>query len=406
MNSTQPTQVDLAWPPNGLTGFVVQLAGLTQDIHASSTRIRLGLLQGWVSAGVNFVLCAVKLILGLWLGSVALIADAVHSLSDVGTSMLVVCGFYWARKPRDSRHPFGHGRIELVTALVMSVILIVLAIEFVRFGFNRILTPREFVAPFWMIGVVAGTLVFKQWLAVFAHRLAQATASPALHADFWHHVADALSTVLVLLSLAASRLGWTGADGWAALGIAGFILYAGYVTARDAIHPLLGEAPPATEIRRIEEAACSIPGIRGAHDVILHKYGEDHVVSFHIEVDAADSALRAHDLAEEAESKVEAVIGGKAIVHVDPVDRTHPQYECVEGVLADVVDEHKDLRTFHDLRVDGPSHRLTLSVDVVTVAGLTSDQYPEIEQAILKAVRERMPSLQEILVTVETGYHN
>lgn len=395
-----------SWPPRGCTGWIVQWAGLSQQSPRSpDARIRLGLLQGWVSSVLNAGLCLVKLVLGLWIGSVALIADAVHSLSDVATSLIVVFGFYWSRKPRDSRHPFGHGRIELVTALVMAVILVVLAIEFVRFGIGRIFSPRELMAPGWMIGCVAATVFVKHWLAVFAHRIAQATGSPALQADYWHHVADALSTLLVVLALLAARAGWAAVDGWAALGVAGFILYAGYITARDAIHPLLGEAPPAEDIERIESAACSIPGVRGAHDVILHTYGEDRVVSFHIEVDAADSALKAHDLAEQAEAAVEESMGGKAIAHVDPIDRSHPQYGQAEELLAEVVIDHADLTAFHDLRIEGPDHRLNLSVDVVTITGYALDRYPEIETAIQQAVRERMPGLKEVRVTVETGYH-
>lgn len=392
--------------PRGITGLILRLARVRQVSHPSmATRAHIGLLQGWVSVVINAVLSVVKMALGLWSGSVALIADAVHSLSDVGTSMIVVCGFYWARKPRDSRHPFGHGRIELITALVMAVILVVLAVEFARFGIGRILAPRDLQAPLWMIIAVAGTVLIKQWLAVFAHELAGVSGSPALRADYWHHVADALSTVLVLAALIAARFGWVGVDGWAALGVAGFILYAGYITARDAIHPLLGEAPPPEEIQRVESAACSVAGVRGAHDVILHTYGDDRVISFHIEVDAAASALKAHDLAEQAEDAVEQSMGGKAIAHVDPVDRSHPQYGQAESTLADVVIDHQDLTAFHDLRIDGPAHRLSLSVDVVTVTGLSDARYPDIEQAIQQAIRERMPELKDVHVTVETGYH-
>ena len=405
--SANPLPSEASWPPRGLSGWLVRQAGVGDCLPSDTAgRARIGLLQGWVSVVVNLVLCLVKLGLGAWIGSIALMADAVHSLSDVATSLIVVCGFYWARKPRDSRHPFGHGRIELVTALVMAVVLVVLAIEFVRFGVSRILSPRDLVVSLWMVGVICATIVLKQWLALFARQLAAATGSAALHADYWHHLADVLSTALVLVSLLATRWGWTGADGWAALGIAAFILYAGYVTARDAIHPLLGEAPPADEVRRIEETACAIPGVRGAHDVIVHKYGEDRVVSFHIEVDAADSSLQAHDLAEQAEAVVEQVIGGKAIVHVDPVDRSHPQYGAAEAMVQDVVGDHKELTAFHDLRVEGPAHHLNLSVDVVTISGLLPDSHARIETAIEEALRAQMPTLASVSVTVETGYHN
>lgn len=351
------------------------------------------------------VLVVIKGVLGLVLGSVALLADAVHSLSDVGSSFILILGLVWARKPRDSRHPFGHGRVELVTALVMAVLLIVLGIEFARFGIARIIEPRIYNPTGWMILAVIGTLLLKHWVALFARSLAQATGSQALSADYWHHVADVLSTVLVIIALCASRLGWPGADGWVGLGVAGFIVYTGISTAINAIHPLLGEAPEPHEVERIEEASLAVTGVRGVHDLILHKYGDDRVVSLHIEVDADRSALAVHGISERVEKAVEQVIGGKAIVHVDPVDRSHPQYTEAEELLNRVVEGNTDLTEFHDLRVDGPTHQLHLSVDVVAVVGTREAAYPDIEARVRSAILDTMEGIDEVDVTVETGYH-
>ena len=394
------------WPPRGLTGLLVRVC--LRDVDRPTTtdaRSRIGLLQGIVSIGVNVALFLIKGVLGLLLGSVALLADAVHSLSDVGSSLVVVFGFLWARKPRDSKHPFGHGRIEFITALVVAVLLIVMSIEFARVGFARILDPQIYTAPWWMIVAVAGTMLIKQWVSVFAHTLARATSSQALQADYWHHVADVLSTGLVVLALCASRVGWSGVDGWAAIGVALFILYTGIRTALDAISPLLGEAPAPEDVARIERAARSIRGVRGVHDLILHQYGDDRLMSLHIEVDAGKTALEVHDIAEQVEKQVEHVMGGKAIVHVDPVDRTHPQYTEAEDVMRHVVSDHTQLSEFHDLRVDGPAHNLTLSVDVVAVLGTREADYPDIEQRVKDAILTAMSGIDAVEVTVETGYH-
>ena len=405
MNDSEPANASHDWPPRGLTGWLAtRVVPADADPTTAEHRARLGLLQGWVSAAVNTGLFLVKIILGVWLGSVALMADAVHSLSDVGTSFIVILGFWWARKPRDSRHPFGHGRVELVTALVMAVLLIVLAIEFIRFGISRIQSPRVLDVPFWMIIVVFVTLLIKQWVAFFAQALARATSSQALAADYWHHVADVLSTGLVIVALLATRVGWDGADGWAALGIAGFIFWTGLITARDAVHPLLGEAPCPDEVRKIEAAGHGVKGVRGVHDLILHKYGENRVISLHIEVDAGKSALEVHDVAEQVEAAVESVVGGKAIVHVDPVDRTHPQYDVAESVLERVVEDHPDVREFHDLRVSGPANHLHLTVDVVTAAGTLETDYPAIQTAVQAAIAQRLHGAGEVTVTVEGGY--
>ncbi len=402
MNSSSETH----WPPRGLTGLLVRTA--LPDTTRPTTpdaRSRIGLLQGAVSIIVNVALFLVKGVLGLLLGSVALLADAIHSLSDVGSSLVVVFGFLWARKPRDTKHPFGHGRIEFITALVVAVLLIIMAIEFARIGFSRIIDPQIYTAPWWMIAAVVATLFVKQWVSVFANTLARATGSQALKADYWHHVTDVLSTGLVIAALIASRAGWPGADGWAGIGVSLFILYTGICTARDAISPLLGEAPAPEEVARIERAARSIRGVRGVHDLILHQYGDDRLMSLHIEVDANKSALEVHDIAEQVEDQVERAMSGKAIVHVDPVDRAHPQYAEAEDVMRDVVSDHIQLSEFHDLRVDGPAHGLTLSVDVVAVLGTNEADYPEIERRVKNAILEAMSGIDAVQVTVETGYH-
>lgn len=395
------------WPPRGVTGLILRTC--LPDVQAPATpdaRRRIGLLQGWVSIGVNGALVLIKGVLGLLLGSVALLADAVHSLSDIASSLVVILGFHWARKPRDSKHPFGHGRVEFVTALVMAMLLIVMAIEFVRVGLDRVLEPQAYIAPWWMIVAVAITMLLKQWVSMFARTLAHATGSQALKADYWHHVADVLSTGLVIVALCASRAGWAGVDGWAGLSIAIFIFYTGVRTARDAISPLLGEAPEPEEVERIERAALAVRNVRGVHDLILHKYGDDPLMSLHIEVDAGKSALEVHDIAEKVEANIEQAMGGKAIVHVDPVDRSHPQYGEAENLMRDVVIGHEQLSEFHDLRVDGPAHRLTLSVDVVAVLGTRETAYPDIEARVKKAILEAMHGIDTVQVTVETGYHN
>ena len=399
-------QTTPAWPPRGFSGWLIRRA-LPPNTQPGQpgVRARIGLVQGVVSVAVNLVLMAIKAALGWVLGSVALLADAMHSLSDIGSSVVIVIGFFWARKPRDSQHPYGHGRIELVTALVVAVLLIVIALEFVRVGIGRIIHPQPVHAAWWMLWILAGTIFLKQWVALFCRRLAKATDSTALAADYWHHVADALSTWLVLLALLTARLGWAGADGWAGLVIAGFIFYTGIQTARAAISPLLGEAPSPADVARIQQAALDIPGVRNAHDLMLHTYGEDRVISLHIEVDAGLTALQVHDLSEQVEDRVEQTLGGKAIVHVDPVDRSHPQYERAEDVLQSVVADHDQLTEFHDLRLEGPPHRLTLSVDVVAIAGTREADYPAIAERVKQAIAKALPDDAHVSVTVETPYH-
>lgn len=395
------------WPPRGLTGLLVRLfmRGYAPP-EGLEVRSRAGVLQGGVSIIVNLLLFVIKGIIGLMLGSVALLADAVHSLSDIGSSLVIIVGYLWARKPGDRRHPFGHGRVEFVTALVMAVLLIVAAIEFARFGIARILSPQPYTAPWWAIAAVVLTIILKQWLSIFADTLARATKSDVLKADYWHHVTDVASSALVLVALLASRAGWHGVDGWAGVGVAVFILWAAIGIARGAISPLLGEAPRREEVKQIDEAARSVPGIKGVHDIIVHQYGDLRIVSLHVEVDAEKSAMDVHDLSERAEAAVEGVTTCKAIVHVDPVDRNHSEYDRAERMMEDLVRGQESLAEFHDLRVEGPTQRMSISVDVVAKVGTDEKDYPEIEQRVCRAIREAMgEGASRVRVTVEKAYH-
>ena len=394
------------WPPRGLTGWLVcRWTRVDLDPAQSDQRARIGLLQGVISIIVNTLLFLIKGLLGLLLGSMALLADAVHSLADSGSSLVVVVGSIWARKPRDSKHPFGHGRVELITALVIAILLIVMAFEFFRIGVIRLFQPEHYDAPIWVIVAVALTMLVKQWVTVCSQTLAAATQSPALRADYWHHFADVLSTALVLIALIASRFDGPNLDAWASIGVAGFILYTGVRTARDAISPLLGEAPDPAEVGRIERAARGVGGVQGVHDLILHRYGDFRLMSLHIEVDAGLTALVVHDIAEKVEDEVERVMGGKAIVHVDPVDRSHPQYEQAEGIMEGVVADQENIAEFHDLRLQGGVGHLHLSVDVVAIVGTQESAYPEIESHVRSAIRAAMPGVRDLQIRVETGYH-
>lgn len=395
-------------PIRGLAGSLVRffIRGDLMD-GGLETRCKAGVLQGWVSIVVNVLLFLIKGAVGLMLGSVAVLADAVHSISDVGSSTAVILGYRWARRPGDRKHPFGHGRFEFITALVLAFLLMLASVELARFGINRIMSPQPYTAPWWAIAVIAVTIGMKQWLAVFAKTLSEATGSVVLKADHWHHVTDAAGTSLVVAALVASRYELHGVDGWAGVAVACFVLYAGVDIARKAVSPLLGEAPGRNEVKRIEEASGRVHGVLGAHDIIVHKYGDTRVVSLHVEVDSGRSSMDVHDISERVEDEVERVMPCKAIVHVDPVDRSHPEYDRIKYLMTNLVRRQDELAEFHDLRVEGTANRVVVNVDVVARTGTDHGSYPDIRESVRRAIRDAVGGeIKDVCVTVETAYHD
>ena len=354
------------------------------DSHENRTR--LGMLEGWVSTVISLMLCVAKGWLGLVSGSVSLLADATNNLTDMGSSLVVAFGFQWSRKPSDEEHPFGHGRIEAVATLVLSIALMVVGVEVAKSGVDRLLNPLPVDAPGWLLIAVAGTVAIKIWLAVFARSLAQISKSHVLEADAWNHAFDIAATLLVVVALVASRMGWGALDGWMAIGVAVFIFVTGVKYAREAIDILLGKKPEPEEMNAIHRVVDAVDGVLGVHEIMVHHYGDVKMVSFHIEVVANQSVMDAHHIAEVAENEVEEQMGWRAVAHVDPVDRSHPLFDELHQALSRHVQVDPELIDFHDLRAEGDKPPYKISFDLVTDVGTRRDRYNAVYERILSRI--------------------
>lgn len=372
-----------------------------EDPASPQAKNRLGAVEGWVSTMVSVVLSSTKIILGWISGSISVLADGLNNLADVWSSIVVIIGFNWAKKPRDEQHPFGHGRMETVAALVLSVILVVVGLEVGKEGVKRLMDPQLCYAPWWLVSLICITIGVKYALASFAGMLARVTGSQVLEADSWNHRFDILSTGVVLLALLGSHFGWKSIDGWGGVGVSVFILFTGVKYARNAINTLIGEAPTRDEIELIESTSLGVPGVKGVHDIMVHKYGDAKLVSFHIEVDASQTAMDVHNLSERVELAVENVVSCKATVHGDPVDRTHPKYFDAARLLDVLVKEDARLSGFHDLRVEGGRDRFNLSVDMVVRSHVKSSMYEQVIEDIRAVILKRLTGVQQITVRVE-----
>ncbi len=355
------------------------------DSHQNRTR--LGMLAGWTSAVLSFLLAVTKGWLGLVSGSVSLMADATNNLTDVGSSLVIALGFQWSRKPRDEKHPFGHGRIEAVATLVLAIAMILIGVEVAQTSIVRLIHPKPIEAPDWLLVAVGVTVAVKTWMAVFARRLANLTRSQALAADAWNHAFDMVCTLMVVAALVSARMGWGILDGWMAIGVAVFILYTGVAYARGAIDILLGEKPDPQTVRNIYKTVMGVEGVLGAHEIMVHQYGDVHMVSFHIEVDARMSLVDAHNLSEIAEEAVETQLGWRAVAHADPVDRSHLLFEELNQVLKQYIVGESRLVDVHDLRAEGDRAPFKVSFDLVTVMGALHSDYDEIYRSCVEELR-------------------
>jgi cation diffusion facilitator family transporter len=376
------------------TNFLVQKTtpkGVEPD--SSAFRGHVGMLEGWVSILGNFILFVVKLIFGWMINSIALIADAFHTLSDVATSIVVIFGFKVAQKPADKEHPFGHGRAETIATLTIAILMAVVALEFFKSSVDRLFfsdTDIDVSQINWIfIGVITLTAAGKAWMASFAYQLGELIDSDALRGDAVHHKSDVYTTLLVIAGLIGAYFGIPHVDGLMGILVAAMILHSAYDIARDAIDDLLGKPATAEFIQQISELATSVPGARQVHDVVVHNYGDQSFISLHIEIDEATSPAVAHHIADNVEHKLAHELNAQVVTHTDPVaisgECVKKTGEIVESVLVDFGEQFRlqDLRVVGENPVEAILFELPVPPDCY--------QKDEIEKAIREALEKEYP---------------
>lgn len=340
----------------GPTEFLVRtFVPHSEAVAEPSVRARYGMLEAWVSIVTNSVMAAAKFALGLWINSIALIADAGHTLSDTLTSIVVLIGFRTAQKPSDPRHPHGHGRMESIATLIIATLLVGVGLEFLAESVKRLIRPQAVTGNWWVVAVLALSAVVKEWMARFSEELGARIRSRTLKADAWHHRSDAVASALVALAIVAAffRVYWL--DGVFGLGVALLILYCGADLARSSASYLIGESPDAAMLRNVKEAALSVPGVVAAHDIEVHDYGAHKDVSLHIEVQGGETAESAHQIADAVEAAVDRRLGAVSVVHVDPrtdVPAVAPEAQ-VRAVIEEVLRSEADVGSYHGLSITG-----------------------------------------------------
>lgn len=365
-----------------------------EDTANPDVREKYGLLEGWLSILVNTFLFAFKLVIGLLINSLALVADAIHSLSDTATSIVIIIGFRISNKPPDVEHPYGHGRAEYIATLIISMLLIVTGIEFIRSSVQRITDPVEVNASLLVILAVLLTIVMKEGMGQISKHLGRAVESEALEADFWHHRTDAISSGLVMIALIVSQFGLPALDGFGGLGVAAILIYTGYRIARNAVDTLLGKPPTPELVQRIRGLAKQIDYVLDAHDVAVHSYGHHRYINLHIEVNEKEPAIVIHDVAEEVENLLRHELNAYALVHVDPITLDSEEIQKVRSTMDSIVEEEDPLLGFHELRIVNSQGNNTAIMDVMLKQDLSSASISQFLEYLKNTLQSTFPDLK------------
>lgn len=280
-------------------------------------------LEAWLSIIGNIALAIMKFSFGFVLNSISLIADAVHTASDVLTSVVVIFGFKLSSLPADEKHPHGHGRIEFIATLVIAIMLIIVGVKFGFDSYERLQANTPVKGSYLVVGLMLLAALLKELMSQISIDLGNRISSGALIADAWHHRTDAIASVLVAIAILASGFGYYKADAILGFGVSALIIWTGIEIFRDSSSKLIGETD-LVDIETAEQLALSIPGVHSTHDVAIHDYGNTKQVVIHIEVDESLTMIRAHEIAEKVEQIINQKMFASATVHVDRIGDYNP----------------------------------------------------------------------------------
>ncbi|MBO8151859.1 MAG: cation transporter [Candidatus Marinimicrobia bacterium] len=366
-------------------------------------RYRYQSIEGYLSVLVNLLFFVSKVIVGFMVNSLSLIADAFHSVSDMGSSLIVLLSSKISSKPPDEKHPFGHERFEYVATFAMAVILAVTGIELVREGISKVSNPGVVKFSFFLVAFVGVTIFVKVGLGVLSSWMGRKSGSRILSVDAMHHYSDAASSVLVMVAVIMSRFGFSFVDGIFA-GIIGLVLiYTGFSYSRSVMDFLIGRAPEERLVKRIKATVLSTDLVKNVHDVMVHSYGRRKFISFHIEVDRRLSQDKAHEIVEILRDRLRREIDAEITVHVDPVDTDSERVKKIESKIKAFVDENDLIREYHDLRVvDRERHKVIL-FDVI-VSNPHSKEVDGIIGRFRSKLRELYPDF-EVVVNIDPMYY-
>ena len=348
-----------------------------------------GMLCGAVGIGLNLLLFGGKFLAGTLSGSIAITADAFNNLSDAGSSFVTLVGFHLAGQKPDVHHPFGHGRIEYLSGLAVSMLILLMGFELGRSSLDKILHPSPVDSSPLVLGILCVSIAVKLYMAFYNHTLGKKLSAPAMLATAVDSLSDSAATFAVLAATLVGQFSGVLIDGWVGLLVAALILWSGAKSAKETIDPLLGTPPTHEFVQRIRDLVMAHPGIIGIHDLIVHDYGPGRVmISLHAEVPATENVLDIRDEIDNVEKELQEKLGCEAVIHMDPIVTDDGVTAETRQRVAALVRCIDDEISIHDFRMVSGATHTNLIFDAVVPFGfrLTDAQVAEKIKTAVRAL--------------------
>lgn len=374
----------------GMNRLIQMFISKNESSDTVAARSRLGEIAGVVGIVSNLLLFAVKLISGLWAGSIAIVADAVNNLSDSVSSIAVIVGFRISKRPADSEHPYGHARIEYIAGVIISFVIVFLGLQFIRTSFDKIRNPQTTFFSVSVLIVLILSIALKLWQSLFYRSVGKQIASETLMAAAVDSRNDVINTSVVLLGAVISKATGYELDGYLGLAVAVLIVISGVRMVMETANPLLGIAPDKAMTGMICEKVMSYDGIIGVHDLEVHSYGSGVCyATIHCEVPAEENIMKSHDIIDEIERDFDEIHGIRLVIHMDPVLLGDERTNQLRGEATREIQRCYPDAAIHDFRVVWGIKHVKILFDVaVPYEEDTKDDriLHQIEQVLLQLV--------------------
>ncbi len=343
----------------------------SDNVKDPVVRVRYGYLGSVTGIVLNVLLFAGKFIAGLLSGAISVTADAFNNLSDAGSSIMSLVGFKMAAQPADEEHPFGHGRMEYVSGLIISFLILLMGFELAQESVLKIISPKDIKFSWLTLWILAASVLVKLWMGLFNFTLGKKISSTSMKATAADSISDCISTSAVIVAMLVLYFAGVNIDSYIGLLVALFILYSGVKTFRESLTPLLGTKPDKEFVREITAKVESYEGIVGTHDLIVHDYGVGNlIISMHAEVPMQMDFNSAHELIDKVEDDLKKTYKCLVTIHMDPVAVNDEKTMAVKAQVAEIVRSIDERMTIHDFRMTDGKDRDNLIFDIVVPFGL------------------------------------
>ena len=387
-----------------MTNLLISLFIKNKDrVEDSNVRNAYGKMAGIVGIMCNLFLFAGKFFAGVITGAISITADAFNNLSDAASSIITLVGFDMAGKPADKDHPFGHGRMEYVSGLVVSLLILMMGVELFKSSVGKVLHP-EVISEQWISYMILVVSIFvKFWMYMFNRSIGWKIHSETMKATASDSLNDCVSTAAVFGGMLIFHYFHLNVDGVVGIVVACFVLWGGYESVRDTLNPLLGQSPDPELVTKIKEMVLRHEMVIGVHDIVVHDYGPGRrIVSLHAEVPATENIMEVHDVMDHIEMRLMEEYHCEATIHMDPVVTNDEEVTEIKKEVQDLVKGYDPDLSIHDFRmVKGPTHTNVI-FDLLIPYGKKYQQEKVVED-IKKKVKEEMPGNHYAVIRVDRG---